>query len=100
MFLVDNLTFTSGERFYQAHSFLGHFWFESQPAKGTRWPWKWNSYRLRHHEDTGRSWLDVYAVIRAGGFIQEMKIAYWPFVAMLTILSAYLLLIKPRKPNP
>jgi hypothetical protein len=87
--ITDTLWIHSGKQFHQVHSCRGFFWWESRTA-ATAPRWNWTSYRSQYWEDVG-PWTEVLRLDRA------TSIAYWPIVAILSLISAYLLWVPSRK---
>lgn len=93
--ITDTLWINSGARFHYLQSSRGFFCWHSRPTPNPP-TWKWSSEPNRYDEDIG-SWTRIIRrepidPARGG----SITIAYWPFVAALTMTSAYLIVCKPR----
>ena len=93
--ITDTLWINSGTHFHYFQSSRGFFCWHSRPSPNPA-TWKWSSEPNRYDEDIG-SWTRIIRrepthPARGG----SITIAYWPFVAVLTLASAYLRVCKPR----
>lgn len=92
---TDTLWMHFSGRFYQVHSSRSFLWWESRTSTGSA-RWKWFSYPTKNYEDVGH-WTHILVVDRSDPSTQVVKVAYWPFVVMPSLLASYLLLCKARK---
>ena len=94
MIVTDSLWINTGTTLHQLHSCRASLWWESRPdEKAPRWYWK--SYRTQNWENIGTRLF----IVEDYGPHRCVRIAYWPFAVTLTLLSACLILWKPR-PKP
>ncbi|HEY4262812.1 MAG TPA: hypothetical protein VGM98_21815, partial [Schlesneria sp.] len=92
MIITHTLSIHSGKQRHRLVSYRGFAWWESMNVTAAP-QWRWISYRIQYDEDVG-SWTQIVRFDRTGS-ASVMIVAHWPFVAALTLLSAYLILWKP-----
>ena len=96
----DRLAFTSGDFRHAISSFQGNVgwdrWLNIPPAGGFGWSSEWRN------SNQPISPRPTYFRAAPGSLLGQLQfesraVPYWPFVVPLTLLSAWLILWKPRK---
>lgn len=86
MIVTDTWWICIGGEFHQIHSLRGYFWWESRDCEETL-KWSWSTYPTQYWEDIGTQ----IVLVEDSGSTRLLRLAYWPFVVALTVLSACLI---------
>ncbi len=96
----DRLAFTTGDFRHAISSFQGRVgwdrWLDSPPSVGVAWSSEWRNLNMPIRA------RPTHFKARPGSILGKLQfesraVPYWPFAIPLTLLSAYLILWKPRK---
>mgnify|MGYP001554100057 CR=1 FL=1 len=103
--MFDWLTFATNLRGHWVCSYADSIWWISFPQDRSAWWLPFNSgddsslSLLSIPERATRAWVNVHFLLRQRNRpeVKRWKVRYWQIVISLTLLSAYLILWKPRK---